>query len=338
MLEKTRVKEEKIIFCLQSNYGLTISQLTFLPLGADINTAVYRAIAMDGASYFVKLRKDNFDLTSVILPKFLYDQGIPHLIPPLTTKKGQLWISMESFKLILYPFMEGRDGFNINLTEKHWLDFGNALKKIHSLEIPSSIKNEVQREAFHPKWRLAVRDYLKRIDSETFTDSIAQELADFLKEKHAEILDLLERTEHLAHKLQNNPPLFVLCHSDVHAGNILIDHQDNFYIVDWDNPILAPKERDLMFIGGAQGFRGHTLEEEEILFYKGYGSVVINQTALAYYRFERIIDDIAAYCDELFSVIGSEEDRRQSLQYLKSNFITGGTLETAYTKDRAELE
>jgi hypothetical protein len=43
-----------------------------------------------------------------------------------------------------------------------------------------------------------------------------------------------------------------LCHSDIHAGNILIDVNDDFYIVDWDNPILAPKEHDLMFIGGGQ--------------------------------------------------------------------------------------
>jgi spectinomycin phosphotransferase len=332
MLEKPQLKDEKIIFCLQHDYGVPISQLTFLPLGADINTAVYRAVTEEGLAYFVKLRKDNFDPTSVILAKFLCEQTIPNIIPPLTTRKGQLWAALESFILILYPFIEGRDGFHIDLTERHWFDFGNALKKIHGVEIPPSIKNEIQTEEFHPKWRQAVRGYLKRVESEIFTDSIAVELAGFLKEKQTEILELLVRTERLAHKLQNDPRPYTVCHSDIHAGNILIDRQDNFYIVDWDNPILAPKERDLMFIGGAQGFRGHALEEEEILFYKGYGAVEIDQFALDYYRYERIIDDIAAYCDELFSEVGGEEDRRQSLQYLKSNFLSGGTIETAYTQ------
>ena len=44
-----------------------------------------------------------------------------------------------------------------------------------------------------------------------------------------------------------------MCHKDIHGGNILIrtDGQPPvLYILDWDDPILAPKERDLMFIGG----------------------------------------------------------------------------------------
>ena len=48
----------------------------------------------------------------------------------------------------------------------------------------------------------------------------------------------------------NIPTLFVLCHSDIHGGNILIADTGELYVVDWDDPILAPKERDLMFIGG----------------------------------------------------------------------------------------
>ena len=83
-----------------------------------------------------------------------------------------------------------------------------------------------------------------------------------------------------------------MCHSDIHAGNILIDANGALYIVDWDNPVLAPKERDLMFIGGGQEFAGHTAQEEETLFYRGYGQTQIDPIALAYYRYERIIQDI----------------------------------------------
>jgi spectinomycin phosphotransferase len=332
MLKKPEIKDEKIITCLNMGYGLTAQQLTFLPLGADLNTAVYRAVTENETPYFVKLRKDNFDPTSVALPKFLSDLNISNIIPPLRTQTGQLWSTVESFNLILYPFIEGQNGFEIDLSDHDWFEFGQALKKIHGAEIPTAIKNQIQSEGYSSKWRESVKGYLERIQGESFKDPIACDLADFLISKRDEILDLLERTERLANQLQKDPPPHIVCHSDIHAGNILIDHQHNFYIVDWDNPILAPRERDLMFIGGAQGFRGHSLEEEENLFYKGYGSVEINQFALSYYRCERIIDDIAAYCDELFSEAGGEEDRRQSLQYLKSNFLPGGTIQTAYTK------
>ena len=39
----------------------------------------------------------------------------------------------------------------------------------------------------------------------------------------------------------------------VHAGNVLLGDNDKLAIVDWDNPIMAPKERDLMFVGGGIG-------------------------------------------------------------------------------------
>ena len=80
------------------------------------------------------------------------------------------------------------------------------------------------------------------------------------------------------------------CHADIHAGNVFIDTHNKLYIVDWDTLIFAPKERDLMFIGG--GIEHWYKEEQSGLFYKGYGFVEINLPALFYYRYERIIDDI----------------------------------------------
>ncbi len=338
MLEKPDLQDEEIITCLQLEYGLPVSKFDFLPLGADPNTAVYRAATENENSYFVKLRKGDFDETAVTLPKFLSDQSIPNIIPPLRSKTGQLWANLDAFKLILYPFVEGRDGFDMDLSALHWFEFGTALKRIHTAEIPPSITNQIQREAYSPQWREIVKTFMKRIENESFTDSVAIELAVFLKTKRDEIFDLIGRTERLALKLQADSPPFTVCHSDVHAGNILIDGNDTVHIIDWDNPILAPKERDLMFVGGAQGFTGHTPQEEETLFYRGYGQTQVNQSALAYYRYERIIDDIAVYCEQLLSTDEGGEDREPSLQYLKSNFLPNNTIEIAYKSDKTLRE
>ena len=48
MLEKPDLPDEKIIACLQAEYGLRVATIAFLPLGADLNTAVYRVVADDG--------------------------------------------------------------------------------------------------------------------------------------------------------------------------------------------------------------------------------------------------------------------------------------------------
>ena len=157
-----------------------------------------------------------------------------------------------------------------------------------------------------------------------------------MRAKRAEIADLVGRADRLAQVLRTRSPAHVLCHSDVHAGNVLIGVDDSFYIVDWDNPILAPKERDLMFVGGGQGFTGHTPQEEEMLFYRGYGETQIDPVALAYYRYERIVTDIAVFCEQLLLSDAGGEDRAQSLQYLKSIFRPGGTIEIAYNSDRTQ--
>jgi spectinomycin phosphotransferase len=127
--------------------------------------------------------------------------------------------------------------------------------------------------------------------------------------------------------------VYVLCHSDLHAANILISKTGDLYIVDWDNPIFAPVERDLMFIGGAQYGARRTSQEEVALFYHGYGPTRVNPKALAYYRYERIVQDIAEYCKQLLLTTEGGKDREQSLIYIKANFLPNNTIDIAYKSD-----
>jgi spectinomycin phosphotransferase len=334
MLEKPDLRDEKIIACLQDEFGLLATRIAFLPLGADQHTAVYRAVAEDETPYFVKLRKGVFDEIIVTLPRFLSDQGVAQVIAPLATRTGLLWGDLDSYRLILYPFVEGSNGYEVDLSERHWGELGKALKRIHTLTVPAALLRRISRETFAPHWRETLKQILERLDEEAFDDPVAVQLAVFLKAKRSEVLDLVRRAERLASMLQAQPPEFVLCHSDVHAGNILIGADDAVYLVDWDDPVLAPKERDLMFIGGGLMGNWHTPQEEEILFYQGYGPTQVDTITLAYYRYERIIQDIAVFCEQIFLSTQGGEDREQALRYLMSNFLPNGTIEIARSSDR----
>ncbi|HSN77941.1 MAG TPA: aminoglycoside phosphotransferase family protein [Anaerolineae bacterium] len=338
MLEKPDIQTDAIVACLQNAYGLSVHQLDFLPLGADQNTAAYRIVAGDGACYFLKLRRGVFDETAVALPSFLRRQGIAPIIAPLPTTAGQLWASLDCFKLVLYPFVAGRDAYEAVLSDRQWYDLGNALQRIHAADLPRALLSRLRQETYAPEWRDIVRALLVRVEVDTFDDPVAANLAEFLTAQRDQILDLAGRAERLAQALQARPPRYVLCHGDVHAGNVLVARDDAIYIVDWDSPILAPKERDLMFFGGGQGFAGHSAPEEEILFYRGYGEAQIDPVALAYYRYERIIEDIAVFCQQLLLTNEGGQDRAQSLRYLKSNFLPNGTIDLAYGSDKAQLD
>ncbi len=329
MLEKPPLSEEVILASLQVNYALHPVEVAFLPLGADLNTAAYRVLAGDGSLYFLKLRRGVFDPSSVTLPRWLFDHDVPQIIPPLATQNGSLCGRLGEFTTILYPFVEARDGYAVALSGRQWVEFGAALKKIHTVNLPGEILRLIRRETYSPHGRQVVRQHLGQLDSRPFADPVAVDLAAFLKSRQVEVLDLVARAGRLAQALQASPPPSILCHSDLHAGNVLIDAGGRLYIVDWDDPILAPKERDLMYPGGAQGFIGHTPEQEEALFYQGYGPTQVDARALAYYRCERIIQDLAIYCDQIFLSNAGGEDRQQALQYLKSNFLPGNTIEIA---------
>ena len=320
--------------CLQEEYGLHVARVAFLPLGADQGTAVYRAVTDDEAPYFVKLRSGAFDELSVILPRFLSDQGIRHIIAPLPTKAGRLWTNLASFKVVLYPFVEGRDGYEVRVLDRHWRELGTVLKAIHTCAVAPAIARRMRRETCPPQGRESTREFLERAEREAYRDPVAAETAALLRAKRDQILDLVGRAERLASQLQARSLAYVLCHADLHAGNLHISSDERFYLVDWDEIVMAPKERDLMFVGGGLGGGGRSPQEEEGLFYPGYGPTQIDPTALAYYRYERIVQDIAAFCEQILLTDEGGEDRAQSLRYLASSFLPDGVLEIAYQTDR----
>src|SRR5262245_57452283 len=172
MLEKPDVPDEQIIACLQDAYDLLAEHIAFLPLGVDVNAAVYRAVADDGTAYFVKLRRGAFDETSVTLPKYLSDQGIAQIIAPLVSKTGQLWANLGAFTVILYPIVEGYDGYQVDLSDRHWHDFGAALKRIHTMAIPPALTRRIQRETYSAQARQQVRGFLSRLEDDTFDDPV----------------------------------------------------------------------------------------------------------------------------------------------------------------------
>lgn len=334
MLEKPDLRDEVIVACLRDAYDLPVVRVTFLPLGADLNTAVYRAAAEDGTVHFCKLRSGVFDETSVALPRFLCDQGVAQIIAPLSTNTGQLWVCLEPFVVVLYPFVEGRNGYEMQMSDRHWIELGSAIKRVHTVQVPAELTRRIGRETYSPQGRNTVTTFLARVEEGVHGgDAAALGLAALLRDKHDEIAGLVARAEQLAQVLESRSREYVLCHSDLHAGNVLIDGDGGFYIVDWDDPILAPKERDLMYPGGAQGFTGHTPQQEESLFFQGYGPTEVDPYALAYYRYERIVQDIAVYCEQLFLSDGGGADRMQSQRYLAANFRPDGTIEMAHRAD-----
>jgi spectinomycin phosphotransferase len=335
MLEKPDIPDALILACLQDNYGMQVVQCTFLPLGADQGSAVYRVISSDGTDYFLKLRK-GFNEIVVTVPLFLKSHGMDAILAPLANKAKQYWTDFGAYTIIVYPFVRGRNGFDVELADRHKRSLGEALRKIHSAKIPPELESAIPRENYSSEWRERLTDLQRQAENTVFDEPVAAKLAAFMKTRRNEIRHLVGRTEELASELSARAMEFVLCHTDIHGGNILIraDGQPPMlYIVDWDNPLLAPKERDLMFVGGGIDTLWKSKQDESV-FYEGYGKENIDFTAMAYYRCERVIEDLVAYGEQLLFSDEGGADREQAYRWFTSNFEPGSTIEIAWNTDK----
>lgn len=368
MLTRPNITDDAIGTCLRDHYALRIAQVDFLPIGADANSAAFQVTTADGAAYFLKLRRGPFKEAAATIPAYLRWQGIKEVMAPLATMAGPPWAWVEGFTVLLYPFFSGTNGFETALSRAQWAAFGASLRAIHTTTLPPDLLVGMPQEDYGPRYRHTVRAYLDAVQHTAYVDPSAVGLAAFFREERDEILRLVNRAEHLAQILRagsfNQPEnadrsgariegsaapasdsqpraaiqpsapgschaAMVVCHSDLHGGNLLLGANDALVIVDWDDPILAPKERDLMFIGAGIGGIWDQAQEAA-WFYAGYGSTAVDPIALAYYRYERIVADLAAYADEIFLEQVSATDRAEGLRQIKGQFPPGSVVEIAH--------
>lgn len=328
------VPDGALAACLRAAWDLPVAELAFLPLGADINTAVYRAVAADGAPWFVKLRRGAVDEAPIVVPRLLADHGNAHVIPPRPAADGRLWARLGDYTVLLSPFIAGRDGVAKPLTDAQLAELGGVLRELHALGLPPEIERQLPRETFDPRVREQVRALQARAERETWAEPSAAGAAEVLRAERPTIDWLIERAEQLAGELQARPLEFVPCHADIHAFNVLAGDDGALYVVDWDTLAIAPKERDLMFIGAGIGAVWTSAREADA-FYRGYGPHEVDAAALAYFRYERIVQDIAAYCEQLLLTDEGGADRPQGLRFLASNFLPDGTIALARREDVA---
>jgi spectinomycin phosphotransferase len=326
---KPDISDDRIIACVRDRFGLRVSEATFLPVGADVNSAVYRVAGEDGALYLLKVRRGDFNEAAIAIPAYLHMRGILRVMAPIPTTTNELWVHEDGFDWMLYPFFAGKSGFEVALSPPHWIALGQTLRGVHTEPLPADLGRRVARESYSPQNRAIVKALDAQVERRSFDDPLAARFAAFWTSRRDEIQAVVERAEQLAQEVQQGHPAFFLCHSDLHAGNVLVGADDELAIVDWQDSILAPRERDLMFVGGGVGGVWNDPREAR-WFYTGYGPIEINPVAIAYYRYERIVADLAAYGERIFETQGSAEDREVSLQRVVDAFLPNDVIEIAH--------
>ena len=334
MLEPPDLADDVIVASVQTGFGIPVAELAFLPIGCDSLAWAYRVATADGAAYFLKVRKGIANEAGLVVPRYLQDHGVTNVIAPVPTLTQTLWVDVDEFALILYPFIDGSTGTEHGMAERHWVTYGAVLRQIHATAPAQDLARRMKRETFTPDWGGVVKRIDGHITTHTFTDPLERELAAFWLARQAEIQTLVDRAETLGQRLRATAPPLVLCHADIHTWNVMIDTADRFWIVDWDETVLAPKERDLMFVVGGIS-RELVRPHQEAWFLAGYGAPDVDPLALSYYRYAWAIGDIGSFGEQVFLMPDTGvATKRNAMQLLMSLFEPGQIVSLAYQSDR----
>jgi spectinomycin phosphotransferase len=302
MREDPGLDENAIRNCLARDYGVDVASARFLPFGLDPNAAAYRIGSRTGADHFLKIRFGPVNETSLVVPRALIERGVPNILAPLPAVGGDLWRPLDGENgstLVLFPFVEGETAMIAGLNDDQWRAFGATLRAMHDSGLGDRFRGAIAAESFSLPSAELVRELLALAVDATLAHPIAVEHAAFWRGRAGQIRGLLARAEELGAILRRRSHEFVLCHADIHAANILVGNDGAIHLIDWDGPLLAPRERDLLFVIGSRIAREVTPREED-LFFAGYGPVVVDREALIYFRYERIVEDIGEFARSVF--------------------------------------
>jgi spectinomycin phosphotransferase len=152
MVEKPSLSDQRIIECLKTDYGIKVATLAFLPLGADMQSSVYRVEADNQSSYFIKLKRGHRPDISAIIIALLHNAGIQQVIPIVKTIRGQPTQRIEGFTLTVSPFIEGQNGFSRDLTNENLIPPNG--KRQFGLSIPILILIQAAMKLLCSYWYL----------------------------------------------------------------------------------------------------------------------------------------------------------------------------------------
>jgi spectinomycin phosphotransferase len=339
MFDRPPLTDDRIAAALEEHYDLPIQALEFLALGHDARAWTFRAVTGSGEAVFVKIRR-RVDAARLRLVRFLRDQGLDAIVAPIAASDGALSVAIDELRLIAYPFVNGGIAAELGLDDRQWVEYGRIVGALHATPLTAELQASLPAEQFRPAWISTLSRLCDAVGAYRGDDPVRLELVAFWQ-SHGDVIDRLTRRaetlgrsfgERLAQPRSVMP--FVPCHADIHTHNLLVDEAGALRVIDWDESLMAPRERDLMFvIGSPIGLAPG--ERELALFTAGYGKLDVDPELLAYYHTDWATQDILGYAEQVvLDDIGSES-RAYALRIFVGLFEPGDEVEVALRFDRA---
>lgn len=326
MREPPNIPIERLRACLWEQYAIAAVTLEFLPRGLDYRAGVYRAISEHGTAYLLKATSRPLYEPSCLVPRYLSEQRIAAVVAPVPTKRAALWTTLTEWTVIVYPFLDGDTSF-MGMTPAQWKEVGVIFQRVHQVQLApkspagfASLRKETFDPAAYMRW---VRDFeTEQLHGPPHDDSEPARMLRASWVTHQSTIEaVVSALETLAAMLRQRAFPYVICHADLHPANLLRDAAGQVFVLDWDEVMLAPKERDFIFIR----------EPYADAFWDGYGQRAIDWAALTYFCWERVVQDVIECArDVIFRNDLGEGAKADAAQLFEELFAPGSSVDAAY--------
>lgn len=204
---------------------------------------------------------------------------------PVKIADGRFWLETDDAVYILFEYAAGRRAGQRDFNVKRVSGLADVIARLHDYSVTDFWQAKAPSENFETDFCSSLLDLLRgRSVSDLWT---------FISPYMPQIEKTIDFLERQAEQLRKSGCEKVLCHTDIHAGN-LITTKDDFVVIDWEGLKFAPPEADL-FCVYSQPWKD--------VFFKQYlmlrQNAHVNQACLLFYQKRRILEDIWEFSEQL---------------------------------------
>lgn len=327
--------ESDLIAALSHDWGLTVPDLEYVPLG--FGSHHWRAVDSAGTRLWVTVdeldRKVYLGATpDAVLDNLrsafdtarsLRDRGLEFVVAPVPSLGGETVRRLnERLALVVFPFVEAsvdRFGKRPGLSER--AELVDMLVRLHAAAAPAVRPASVQvLERGHLE--LALQD----LDREWAGGPFAEPARALVATRANDVRRLLHTFDCLADRVASTGAKAVVTHGEPHSGNVL-RAGGRLLLVDWDTVALAPPERDLWMLDTAGG-------AERARYAEASGRPV-HDAAIRLYRLRWQLDDIATFLSWFRSAHRRTADTEHAWQSFVRSMGSSGIRDAGVTGDLA---
>jgi spectinomycin phosphotransferase len=288
---------------LRAGWGLRDAALTYVPEGggshhwrcaaggeewfvsADDLTATFHAAADEDSAFAALVR-------AYATAAALRGAGLEFVVAPLPDGEGRVLRRLgRRYAVRVAPVIPGAPGeFGVYSAEDRRRVAG-LVGRLHAASARVADAGTGTADLAVPS-RAGLMAAIAEIGRRWDAGPLAEPARALLAPRALEVRRRLEEHDDGAARVRARSAAWVVTHGEPHGGNVIFDPDGGLHLIDWDTALLAPRERDLHMVLGAD----LTGWDE---YRAAAGDVELDREALDLYRRMWALADIASFVAQL---------------------------------------